>query len=245
MSAATIDLNADVGEGFGAWRAGDDAGLLRAVSSASVACGFHAGDPLIMRETCELAAAHGVRVGAHVGYRDLAGFGRRRMDVSAAVLREEVAYQVGGLAACAARAGAAVAYVKPHGALYHRCTADEEAAAAVVDAVAGFEGRLAVVGAPGAALLELARRAGLPAVAEGFADRRYAPDGGLVDRREPGAVLGAEDAVAQGLRLTTGDRGGERVRTLCVHGDTPGAAALAAAVRSGLEAAGVRVAAFA
>lgn len=253
VAERTIDLNADVGEGFGRWRVGDDEALLAVVSSASVACGFHAGDPPIMRRTCALAVEHGVRIGAHVGYRDLAGFGRRPIDVEPDVLRDEVAYQLGGLAACAARAGAAVAYVKPHGALYHRCSTDAGTAEAVVEAVAGFDPGLGFVGAPGSVVLSVAAEAGLDPVAEGFADRGYGPDGFLLSRSEPGAVLTPGDAVAQAVRIGTERRLTARdgaavaldVRTLCVHGDTPDAATLARAVRRGLEDAGVAIASFA
>jgi UPF0271 protein len=206
-----------------------------------------------MRRTCALAAQHGIRVGAHVGYRDLAGFGRRDIEVEPDVLREEVAYQLGGLAACADRAGVAVSYVKPHGALYHRCATDPAIAEAVVEAVARFDSGLAVVGAPQSAVLAAAADAGLDAVPEGFADRGYGADGRLLPRSAAGAVLGADAAVRQAVRVATAREvaaaGGEvvpvEVRTLCVHGDTPGAATLARAVRQGLEAAGVGIASFA
>ncbi len=253
VAERTIDLNADVGEGFGRWRLGDDEALLAAVSSANVACGFHAGDPPIIRRTCGLAVERGVRIGAHVGYRDLAGFGRRPIGVEPDVLREEVAYQLGGLAACAARAGAAVAYVKPHGALYHRCSTDPATAVAVVEAVARFDPGLAFVGAPDSVVLSVAAEAGLQPVAEGFADRGYAADGSLLPRSEPGAVLAPGDAATQAVRIAAERRLRTRdgtavsldVRTLCVHGDTPDAATLARAVRRGLEDAGVGIAAFA
>ncbi len=253
IGRAEIDLNADVGEGFGRWRVGDDDALLAVVTSANVACGFHAGDPPIMRRTCALAVEHGVRIGAHVGYRDLAGFGRRPIDVEPDVLGEEVAYQLGGLAACAARAGAAVAYVKPHGALYHRCSTEAATAEAIVEAVAGFDPGLAFVGPPGSIALSVAAAAGLDPVAEGFADRGYAADASLLPRSEPGAVLAPGDAATQAVRIAAERRLRTRdgtavsldVRTLCVHGDTPDAAGLARAVRRGLEGAGVGIAAFA
>ncbi len=248
----TIDLNADVGEGFGPWTLGDDATLMRHITSANVACGFHAGDPSIMRGACELAVASGVRIGAHVGYRDLAGFGRRALDVPAATLCDEIAYQLGALEAMASAAGGKVAYVKPHGALYHRCAADPAAAQALVEATRAFRPSLAIVGAPGGEALAAAASAGLPAVAEGFADRGYAPDGRLLPRAHPGALLDAGAAAEQARRIATGDgvatAGGADfpldVRTVCVHGDQPGAAELARAVREALEAAAVRVSPF-
>ncbi|HEY0417078.1 MAG TPA: 5-oxoprolinase subunit PxpA [Gaiellaceae bacterium] len=229
-----IDLNADVGEGFT-----DDAGLLAAVTSASVACGFHAGSASTMRDTCSLAAASGVVIGAHPSYRDRDGFGRRELGLEPHVVRADVADQVAALAAAADRVGASVAYLKPHGALYHRGSGDDDVAAAVVDVAEAFG--LAVLGWPGSALLLRAEAVGVRAVPEGFADRRYAPDGRLAPRTEPGALLDAEDAAAQALRLAS--RG--EVGSLCVHGDTPGAAALAACVRAALTDAGVEVGAFA
>ncbi|NJP43908.1 LamB/YcsF family protein [Actinacidiphila epipremni] len=250
---AVVDLNADLGEGFGRWHLTDDEALLDVVTSANVACGFHAGDPVTMRRVCERAAAGGVRIGAQVSYRDLAGFGRRSMDVPPQELAAEVAYQIGALAVFAAAAGAPVAYVKPHGALYNRAVHDEEQAAAVVEGVL-LAGRLPVLGLPGSRLLAAAERAGLPAVPEAFADRAYTARGTLVARREPGAVVGEPAAVVErAVRIASGagvtSLDGQHVpvaaRSLCVHGDTPGAARLAVRVRAALEAAGVRVAAFA
>ena len=237
---AAIDLNADVGEGFGGWGMGDDEALLDLITSANVACGFHAGDPSIMRRTCELAVSRGVRIGAHIGYRDLAGFGRRHLDVEPEVLHDEVLYQVAALDGCARAVGTAVRYVKPHGALYHRCSDDPEAAAAVVAALRAHGGGLAVLGAPGAELLRQAEQAGLEAVAEGFADRAYDDAGRLIPRSQDGAVLEHDAAVAQAVAIA---RGGA-VATLCLHGDTPGAVALARAVRAALEDAGVDLAPF-
>jgi UPF0271 protein len=248
-----IDLNADLGEGFGRWTLTDDEALLSIVTSANVACGFHAGDPATMRRVCELAAERGVRIGAQVSYHDLAGFGRRAMDVPPAELEAEVAYQIGALEVFARAAGATVSYVKPHGALYNRTVRDEEQAAAVVRGVL-LAGRLPVLGLPGSRLLAAAAEAGLPAVEEAFADRTYTPEGTLVSRREPGAVLHDPQAVvdrtvglARDRRITAVD-GTElpmSARSICLHGDTPGAAMLARRVRDGLEAAGVRIAAFA
>ncbi|WP_327292549.1 LamB/YcsF family protein [Streptomyces sp. NBC_01198] len=250
---AVVDLNADLGEGFGRWHLTDDEALLSVVTSANVACGFHAGDPATMRRVCERAAVGGVRIGAQVSYRDLAGFGRRSMDVPPAELTAEVAYQIGALEVFARAAGATVAYVKPHGALYNRAVHDTEQAAAVVAGVV-LAGGLPVLGLPGSQLLSAATAAGLRTVNEAFADRAYTAQGTLVSRREPGAVLGEPDeVVARAVRIASGDgvtsADGRPVRiaarSLCVHGDTPGAARLAARVRQALEAAGLRVAAFA
>lgn len=251
-----IDLNADLGEGFGRWTLTDDEALLSVVTSANVACGFHAGDPSIMRRVCELAAERGVRIGAQVSYRDLAGFGRRAMDVPAGELADEVAYQIGALEVFARAAGSRVSYVKPHGALYNRTVRDAGQAGAVVAGVrlaAGAAG-LPVLGLPGSLLLSAAEEAGLTGVPEAFADRAYTAAGTLVPRGEPGAVVDDPDAVvARAVRMaaeraTTAIDGAPvavPARSLCLHGDTPGAADLARRVRSALGAAGVRVEAFA
>ncbi|MBT3163410.1 LamB/YcsF family protein [Streptomyces sp. Vc74B-19] len=250
----SIDLNADLGEGFGHWRLTDDEQLLSVVTSANVACGFHAGDAPTMRRVCELAAARGVRIGAQVSYRDLAGFGRRPMDVPPAELTAEVAYQIGALQVFARAAGSRVAYVKPHGALYNRAVRDEEQARAVVDGVLLADPTLPVLGLPGSQLLELAGKAGLPAVEEAFADRAYTDEGTLVPRGEEGALVTDPGAVlARSVDLArrgevvarSGRRIGMRARSLCLHGDTPGAVDLARRVREALETAGVRVEAFA
>ncbi len=251
---ATVDLNADLGEGFGPWRLTDDEALLDAVTSANVACGFHAGDPSTMRRVCEAALARGVSIGAHVGYRDLAGFGRRFVDVTPEELRDDVVYQVAALAGTAASVGARVGYVKPHGALYNAVVHHREQAAAVVAAVAAVDRTLPLVGLPGSVVLGLAEAEGLPTVTEAFADRAYTPQGTLVSRRLPGSVLQDVDHVVQRCvamatgRPVTDVEGGPllvQARSICVHGDTPGAVAVARAVRVGLEAAGVHVAAFA
>uniref|UniRef100_UPI0007660316 LamB/YcsF family protein n=1 Tax=Streptomyces scabiei TaxID=1930 RepID=UPI0007660316 len=186
---SSIDLNADLGEGFGRWTLTDDERLLSVVTSANVACGFHAGDAATMRRVCALAAEGGVRVGAQVSYRDLAGFGRRAMDVPPAELAAEVAYQIGALEVFARAAGTRVSYVKPHGALYNRVVGDEEQAAAVVDGVLLADATLPVLGLPGSRLLALAEAAGLPAVTEAFADRAYTDQGTLVPRGQEGAVI--------------------------------------------------------
>lgn len=253
MAGTVIDLNADLGEGFGRWRLTDDEALLSVVTSANVACGFHAGDPVTMRRVCELAAARGVRIGAQVSYRDLAGFGRRAMDVPPDELAAEVAYQIGALEVFARAAGSAVAYVKPHGALYNRAVRDAGQAAAITAGVR-LAGGLPVLGLPGSELLAAARAAGLRTVEEAFADRAYTGDGTLVPRTEPGAVVDEPEAVvarsveiAREGRVTaaTGRTVAVAARSLCLHGDTPGAARLAGRVREALEAAGVRVEAFA
>jgi UPF0271 protein len=227
--ARVIDLNADVGEGVEG-----DLDLLALVTSANVACGFHAGDASTMRAVCAEAIERGVKIGAHVGYRDREGFGRRALDVPAATVAAETVEQIRALQ----EAGARVAYVKPHGALYHRASVDEECAAAIVSAVDG----LPVLAAPGSALLAQARAAGVEAVTEGFIDRAYAPDGSLVPRSAEGAMLGVEDAVRQALTIA---RVCLDVRSLCLHGDTPGALELARRVVSELEAAGVELGSFA
>ncbi|MBM0126787.1 LamB/YcsF family protein [Pimelobacter simplex] len=236
-----IDLNADVGESFGRWQLGDDDALLPHLTSANVACGFHAGDPLTLRRTCERAVSLGVSIGAQVGYRDLAGFGRRYVDVPGDELAADVLYQLGALDGIARAAGGRVAYLKPHGALYHAVSSHPEQARAVIEAVEAYGG-LPVLGLAGSTFLSAVADAGLEPVAEGFADRAYQPDGGLVPRSAPGAVLTDPVAVAgQAVELA---RAGE-VRSLCVHGDSPGAAGLAAAVRAALEEADLPVGAFA
>ena len=249
-----IDLNADVGESFGRWRLGDDAGMLRAVTSANVACGFHAGDPLTLTDTCRLAVETGVAIGAQVSYRDLAGFGRRFVDASPAELAADVVYQIGALDGICRGFGTRVGFVKPHGALYHAVVGHEGQARAVIDAVRAFNDGLAVLGAPGSALLRLAAEAGVRAVAEGFADRGYLPDGGLVPRSQPGAlVTDPLDVARRVLGMATqgvvvavdGSLVALDVESVCLHGDTPGAVALAAAVRTALAEEGVGVAPFA
>lgn len=248
-----IDLNADVGEGFGVWRLGDDEALLDVVTSANVACGFHAGDPLTMRRVCAGAAARGVTIGAQVGYRDLAGFGRRRIDIAPDELAADVLYQLGALEACAVAANTRVRYVKPHGALYNTAADDPVQAGAIVEAVAAFDETLPVLGLPGSALADAATRRGLPFVAEAFADRGYLASGRLIPRRtagavitDPGVVVARSVAFAVEQRVTAEDGANVAVqaRSLCVHGDTPGAVGLAVAVRDALLAAGVEVTPF-
>lgn len=250
----TIDLNADLGEGFGIWQLGDDDGLLAIVTSANVACGFHAGDPVIMQRVCAAAAARGVAIGAQVSYRDLAGFGRRRIDVPPAELAADVLYQLGALAAFARAAGTAVRYVKPHGALYNTAADDAGTADAIAAGVRSFDASLPLLGLPESELAAAAARAGLPFVAEAFVDRGYRSDGRLVPRSETGAVVSdvanvvqrAVDLVRHGrVRAVDGTQVEIHAGSLCLHGDTPGAVELAAAVRRGLAEAGVAVAPFA
>ncbi|WP_436501375.1 LamB/YcsF family protein [Actinokineospora sp. HUAS TT18] len=248
-----IDLNSDLGEGFGVWRLGDDEALLDVVTSANVACGFHAGDASTMRAVCAAAAARGVTVGAQVSYRDLAGFGRRFIDVDPGQLADEVLYQIGALDGIARASGTRVAYVKPHGALYNATVHHEAQAAAVADGVRAF-GELPVLGLPGSLLLEAVESVGLRPVFEAFADRGYTPEGTLVPRGEPGALMTDTHAVvARAVRLA---EAGEIVavdgsvlampaRSLCLHGDTPGAVRHAVAVREALDQAGIAVTAFA
>jgi len=248
--AGRIDLNADLGEGFGRWTLGPEELLLPWITSASVACGFHAGDPRTIRRTLALAAAHGVAVGAHPGYPDLAGFGRRELAMDAEELRAAVIYQVGAVQALARAEGLSLQHVKAHGALYDRAARDREAAAAFVSAVLAVCPEAFVLGPPGSVLLAQARQAGLATAAEGFADRAYRGDGTLAARSRPGAVL--EDpraAAAQALRIVgegkvatvDGTELDLQVESLCVHGDTPGAPAVARAVREALAGTGAEV----
>jgi 5-oxoprolinase (ATP-hydrolysing) subunit A len=248
-----IDLNSDLGEGYGAWTMGDDQSLLEVVTSANIACGFHAGDPSIMRRSVLLAAQRGVSVGAHVSYPDLRGFGRRDLDLPSDEISDDVLYQIGALDAMARAAGTRVAYVKPHGALYNRMTVDEVVARAVIDGVAAFDAELPLLALHGSVALDLVRKTRATGFAEGFADRAYDGDGRLVSRRLPGAVIHdprvvAERAVEMALHGRVISIDGRpvtvRVESLCVHGDTPGAVDLARAVRGALEAAGIGIARF-
>ena len=249
----TIDLNSDLGESFGQWHMGDDAAMLDIVTSANVACGFHAGDPAGILRTLKAAAAKGVTIGAHVAYPDLVGFGRRNMDVSSDELTADVIYQIGALQALATAAGTSVRYVKPHGALYNTIAHDKRQALAVIEAIRAVDARLVLVALAGSPLIELARREGLTCIAEAFADRAYTPQGTLVSRREPGAVLHDAEQVAQRmLRLVqTGeieaiDGSVTRIEadSICVHGDSPGAIQMAREVRQLLEQSGVSLQSF-
>ncbi len=223
---AGIDLNADLGEGFGVWRLGDDDAMLGIVTNANVACGFHAGDPAGPVQVCRAAAQRGVRIGAQVSYRDLAGFGRRFIDIAAEELLADVVYQIGGLQAIAAASGSAVSYVKPHGAPYNAIATHREQAAAVAEAVRVVDATLPVLGLAGSAFFEEASRLGLRTVAEAFADRVAA----MVSSGQVTAIDGSQIGVS--------------VESVCVHGDSPGAVQIAAAVRDHLQAAGADIRAF-
>lgn len=245
-----LDLNADLGEGFGDWSMGDDDALLDVVTTANIACGGHAGDAGTMRAATRAAAARAVAITAHVAYPDLQGFGRRFLDITPADLTDQVIVQVGGLAAMALAEGTAVRGVKPHGALYSAIARHEGQAAAVVEALVELGGGLPLVAAPGAVVVRLAREAGIEVVLEGFADRAYQADGTLMPRTLPGAVLEEPEAVAaqalaialdQEVRAADGSRVELPVRSLCLHGDTPGAVDLARTVRARLEHAGVQL----
>ncbi|MEO8851940.1 MAG: 5-oxoprolinase subunit PxpA [Allobranchiibius sp.] len=249
-----IDLNSDVGESFGRWTLGDDEAVLAEVTSANVACGFHAGDPTTLRRTCELAVAAGVVVGAQVGYRDLAGFGRRFLDVSPRELTDDILYQLGALDGLCRPTGARVRYLKPHGALYNTVVHHESQARAVVDAVLEYDPALPVLGLPGSAFLAYATARGLQTVGEAFADRGYTPQGTLVPRNEPGALLHDPAEVAERvLRLVQdgtivavdGTPVPVAAESVCLHGDSPGAVEMARAVRSALASSGVEVVSFA
>lgn len=248
-----IDLNSDLGESLGAWTMGDDAAMLAIVSSANVACGFHAGDAAGMLRTLRSAAERGVVVGAHVAYPDLAGFGRRNMDVASADLQADVIYQIGALQALARAAGTAVRYVKPHGALYNTIAHDERQARDVISAIRAVDPGLVLVALAGAPLVAWARAEGLRVVAEAFADRAYTPQGTLVSRRDKGAVLhDAGQVAARMLRLARegvvtaidGSTVAIQADSICVHGDSPGAVDMARQVRAVLEQAGVAVRSF-
>lgn len=248
-----MDLNSDLGEGYGAWRMGDDAAMLAIVSSANVACGFHAGDPLTILSTLREAARRGVAVGAHVSYPDRVGFGRRKMDVTPAELEADVVYQIGALQGLAAAAGTRVTYVKPHGALYNTIAEDAAQGDAVIAGIRAVDPTLILMGLAGASILGRARAAGLAVAAEAFADRGYTATGALVSRREPGAVLHDPEQVAERmLRLATEGAieaaDGSLLRldaqSICVHGDNPAAVAMARRIRDRLVAAGVTIAPF-
>jgi len=240
MTARAVDLNADVGESFGRWTLGADDALLSIVTSANVACGFHAGDPSTLRRTCAVAAARGVAIGAQVSYPDLAGFGRRFIDMAPAELTDAVLYQIGALDGLARVEGSRVRYVKPHGALYNAIVHHESQAAAVAVAVAAYDASLPVLGLPDSAIERAASARGLHVVREGFADRGYTADGRLVPRSEAGALLTDASAVAaQAVALAS--RG---IASICVHSDTPGAEASALAARAALEAHGFELAPF-
>ena len=237
----TIDLNADLGESYGRWTLGDDEAMLQVVTSANVACGFHAGDPATLLEVCRKAVAQGVVIGAQVGYPDLAGFGRRFLDMSAADLTAAVVYQIGALDGLARTVGGRVRYLKPHGALYSACVDHEEQARAVVEAVRAYDRQLPILGLRGSALLRIARERKIRQVTEYFVDRTYTADGRLTDRRRPDALISDADYAAR--RAVRAAQEG-MAESFCTHGDSPGAVAMAQAVRAALDRAGVSIAPF-
>ena len=248
-----IDLNSDLGESYGAWRMGDDETMLAIVSSANVACGFHAGDPAGIWKTVKAAAAKGVSIGAHVSYPDRVGFGRRDMDVTSGELIADVIYQIGALTGMAAAAGTTVGYVKPHGALYNRIAHDAKQGQAVIDAIKAIDPSLVLMGLANAPILKLAEASGLKTVAEAFADRAYTPDGQLVSRREQGSVLHDTQLIARRmlqlaregtLEAIDGSTINIDAQSICVHGDSPGAVAIAQEIRRAFEADGITVQSF-
>lgn len=245
-----IDINSDMGESFGAYSIGHDAGLMKSITSANVAAGFHAGDPSVLRETIRLAKTHGVAVGAHPGFPDLVGFGRRELNVTPKEAEDLVLYQIAAVAGVAAAEGVTVQHVKPHGALFNMAVRNAELSAAIARAVAAFDKSLILFGLPGSEILAAGRAAGLRVAAEVFADRAYEPDGSLASRRKPGSVIhDAEAVVARAVRMVKertvvaidGTVVPLEADTICVHGDTPGSDDLAARIRAGFEAAGITV----
>lgn len=245
-----IDLNSDMGESFGAYTIGHDEGLMESVTSANIAAAFHGGDPSVLRATIRLAKSKGVAVGAHPGFPDLVGFGRRNLDVTPQEAEDFVLYQIAAVAGVAKAEGVALQHVKPHGALFNMAVRNAALAAAIARAVAAFDRSLVLFGLPGSEILDAGRAAGLRVAAEVFADRAYEADGSLASRRKPGAVIHDPDAVVARAIGMVKDRhvmaiDGTRVPldadTICVHGDTPGSDVLAARIRAGLEAAGVTV----
>ncbi|KQV37703.1 5-oxoprolinase subunit PxpA [Rhizobium sp. Root1204] len=248
-----IDLNSDLGESYGAWRMGDDETMLAIVSSANVACGFHAGDPAGIWKTVKAAAEKGVSIGAHVSYPDRVGFGRRDMDVTSGELIADVIYQIGALKGMAAAAGVTVGYVKPHGALYNRIAHDPKQGQAVIDAIKAIDPTLVLMGLANAPILALAQESGLKTVAEAFADRAYTPDGQLVSRREQGSVLHDTQLIARRMLQLAHEGTLEAIdgstikidaQSICVHGDSPGAVAIAQEIRRAFEAGGITVQSF-
>ncbi len=248
-----IDLNSDLGESYGAWRMGDDETMLAIVSSANVACGFHAGDPAGIWKTVKAAAEKGVSIGAHVSYPDRVGFGRRDMDVTSGELIADVIYQIGALKGMAAAAGVTVGYVKPHGALYNRIAHDAKQGQAVIDAIKAIDPTLVLMGLANAPILKLAQASGLKTVAEAFADRAYTPDGQLVSRREQGSVLHDTQLIARRMLQLAHEGTLEAIdgstikidaQSICVHGDSPGAVAIAQEIRRAFEADGITVQSF-
>ena len=248
-----IDLNSDLGESFGPWPMGQDAALMASITSANIACGFHAGDPGVMRQTLALAKDRAVAVGAHPGFPDLVGFGRREMKATAAEVEDFVLYQVSALAGMAAAQGMRLQHVKAHGALYNMACKERALADAIARATAAFDRSLILFGLPNSELLRAGEAAGLRVAAEVFADRAYERDGSLVSRTRPGSVIHDQHAVVdravrmvQRKEVVTVDGATIALQadTICLHGDTPGAADLAHQIRRGLESAGIQVAAL-
>jgi UPF0271 protein len=237
----TIDLNADLGESYGRWTLGDDAAMAELITSANIACGFHAGDPATLLQTCRDAADHDVVIGAQVSYPDLVGFGRRFLDISPTDLTAAVIYQIGALDGLARAAGRRVRYVKPHGALYNTIVEHREQARAVIDAIVAYDDRLPVLGLPGSTLLRIAEERGVRPVTEYFIDRNYTDDGHLVDRRRPDALI---TDPAQAAERAVGAARAGAAESMCTHGDSPGAVAMARIVRTALTDAGVGIAPF-
>lgn len=248
-----IDLNSDLGESFGAWTMGDDTAIFQLVSSANVACGFHAGSPAGLLSTLRMAKQQGVAIGAHVSYPDLVGFGRRNMDISSDELTADVIYQIGALQGLARAAGTEVRYVKPHGALYNTIAHDKRQALAVINAIQSIDAGLPLVGLAGSRVLELAQEKGLRTIAEAFADRAYHTDGSLVSRREAGSVLHDAQHIAErmlqlitqgGVTSIEGEFTPVKADSICVHGDSPGAIEMARQIRNLLEEKGIAIRAF-
>ncbi len=245
-----VDLNCDMGESFGRWDLGADAAIMPHISSANIACGAHAGDAAVMRKTLRLAAHHGVASGAHPGFADIAGFGRREIPTTPSEAGDLVLYQLGALSAIAASEGVRLRHVKVHGALYNMAARDRSLADAIASAIARFDRSLVFFGLAGSGMLDAGESAGLRTAAEGFADRAYEPDGSLTSRSIPGSVIhDVDDVVNRAVRMAREGRvrarnGTDielRVDTICVHGDTPGADQLAAALRAGLLKAGIEI----
>lgn len=249
----SIDLNSDLGEGYGAWKMGDDEAMLGIVSSANIACGFHAGDPAGILKTVQKAAAHNVTIGAHVSYPDRVGFGRRDMDLTSEELVGDIIYQIGALQGMARAAGTRVSYVKPHGALYNHIATHERQGLAVIKAMQMVDPSLALMGLAGTNILDLARREGVAVIGEAFADRGYTAEGLLVSRRAPGAVLHDPQEVAARMVdfVRTGEitaQDGTRVKlaaqSICLHGDSPGAVAMAQTIRQRFEQEEIQIRSF-
>jgi len=245
-----VDINSDVGESFGAYSIGHDTGLMKSITSANIAAGFHAGDPSVLRATIRTAKAHGVAVGAHPGFPDMVGFGRRELNVTAREAEDLVLYQVAAVAGVASAEGMRIQHVKPHGALFNMAVRNAELAAAIARAVAAFDPMLLLFGLPGSEILKAGRSEGLRVAAEVFADRAYEPDGSLASRRKPGSVIhDPEMVVERAVRMVKdhtvvaidGSVVPLQADTICVHGDTPGSDDLAASIRAGLERAGITV----